>query len=186
MNASLVRWRPHLAVATFGVLALLVVGAMLSWSWQAYRSALAQTGTLEPRYARLAGLVRAEKSLQSALNDARARLGALAISPAVAASKAGADQQQRGRELAEAAGLEVVASQIFPPRMDEGLERIGSSLTLEGTLAQVQAFLFAVGEQSPKMQIAALTLQPNTRRLRRSTAQSVLATVEIIQFRVVE
>jgi len=178
------RYRPHLAVASVALLLLLLCAVCLIWLWQALRAADEGIAAVEPRYARLAGLVRAEKRLQQSLELAGRQLAALAVPKEVDAARAGADLQQKARELAEAAGLQVAASQIFPARMEDELERIWASLTLEGDLAQVQNFLLVLREQRPRMQITTMTIQPDSRRIGRGNGQGVLVTLEISRFRV--
>lgn len=184
MNPAMIRWRAHLALGSMVLVIALIGLSVLAALWRSYADANDALGALEPRYARLAGLARSEERLRATLAEVERRVSVLAIPKEVESLRAGADLQRKARESAESAGLQVAASQIFPARMEDELERIWISLTLKGGLDQVRAFLLALAMQTPRVHVSMLTIQPDNRRLRGRSGQDVQVSLEISQFRV--
>lgn len=184
MNVRLRQWRSRIAVGGTAAVVLAICGIVLSWLWLDYREAAGAMARIEPRYARLRGMVEAEPRMLALQADLEKRIAALAMPANVEASRAGADLQQRVRELSEKSGLGVVASQILPARDEDGVEWVGASLTLEGGVGKIQELLLALRKERPVVLIESLTIQPDSRRISSGEAQALLATLEIGQLRV--
>jgi general secretion pathway protein M len=114
-----------------------------------HRAAASRLAEIEPRYARVAGLLQnserltaADKAVQASLTDF--------LAPAKGdAGQLGNLTLQRVRDAASARGLRVSSSQVAAPREEQGFERIGLSLRVEGDWEQMQALLTELARQRP-------------------------------------
>lgn len=104
---------------------------------------------LEPRYARLLGLLEQRTEISAALaqaKDAQVRY----VYPATQdAAVAGNAAQQRVREILSASGLQISSSQVLPPKAVKGYERIPISVRTEGEWLAVQSALAVFSNQLP-------------------------------------
>lgn len=141
-------------LVVFGGL-LLLYGVELAWRYQWASDRLAE---IEPRYARLAGLVAAEPQLAEQTAAARKALGALAYPPEQTAEKIGADLQQRIRASAEAAGLRVLSTQILPPRRQGEVEFVLLNTSLQGDGDQFRDFLVGLRGVVPAIHIETIVM----------------------------
>ncbi len=160
---NLLRYRPHLVVAASLIAVLAVYGAALSYI--AAKSAWADEvlQTVEPRYARLLGLRVSAESIGQSLARASAILARHTYPASAVADRVGTDLQQRLRNAAEAAGVGVSGSQIVPGKADQDMEDIGVSMTLDADVAQLQAMLERLEDQSPLIYLDSISFQPSGR-----------------------
>ena len=159
MNASSNRQRPE-------VLWLLLAGALLllalGWaSWTVvvkYRQASGLLADIEPRHARLAGMLQNRELLAQADSALQANLAEY-VSPAEEDPGQIANAAlQRVRELASARGLRVTSSQTAAPREDNGFDRIGLSLRVEGDWPELVGLLGELPRQRPAVYAATVQL----------------------------
>ena len=154
-----------LALRRFAIAALVVAVALLpvvggAWyvrnkhAWGQDR--LAQ---IEPRYARLLGL----ESQRSELEAARLRATELRtqyVYPAASdGTQTGNQAQQKVRDLFSSAGLQVITSQVLPPKEEKGFDRIPLVLRAEGEMLGLQSALAVLGAQQPIIVINELDVQ---------------------------
>lgn len=104
---------------------------------------------LDARHARLRGLVAQRAEIAAALQDAQAARTALVHPADTDPVQTGNLVQQRLRELLAQAGLQVRSSQVLAATEDQGLDRIGLSLGLDGDTASLQRALVLLEAQSP-------------------------------------
>lgn len=114
---------------------------------------------IEPRHARLLGL----ESQRVELEDARQRAAELRthyIYPAASdGTQTGNQAQQKVRDLFSSAGLQVITSQVLPPKEEKGFDRIPLVLRAEGELLGLQSALAVLGAQQPVIVINELDVQ---------------------------
>lgn len=146
-------YRPEqlwLALAAAALLALLVLGAL--WVAGVHTRAAARLAEIEPRHARLAGLLQNEERVAQAGQALQANLTQF-LHPADAdAGQIGNSVLQRVRELATRQELRVTSSQATTPAPDRdhpGFERVGLSVRLEGDWARLQGLLAAMPRERP-------------------------------------
>ena len=148
-----------------GIAVLLVVPLLLlgSWIYSKHQWAQEQLGTLEPRYARLAGMQGQTEEIQEALKRIES-IKALHIYPAEQDStQTGNALQQRLRTVLDKAGLSVVSSQVRPTsesgESDQGpYERISVSMTAEGEWSAIQLAIMSLPEVTPTVWLDDLQL----------------------------
>lgn len=143
-----------LLLVVFGLTSLLVIELRARHQWA--DETLEQ---IQPRYARLAGLVESEAQIRSALEGSLQALGAYVYPVETSADRVGTDLQQRARRVAEASGLSVLNSRVLPTRAGDGLEFVALIMTVQGDAAAFRAMLLALPEEQPTIQIEAATLQ---------------------------
>ncbi len=152
----------HRALISVGLTFIIFVGAMAlaaSYAWDRYLAAQAVLEEIEPRYARLLGLQGADAPLKKTVLDAYASLRRWAYPAEQDAGKAGNDVQHRARRAAEAAGMTIVSSQVLPARVENGMEQIPVSLTLEGGLQSLQMTLASLAGDTPALFVDTLSLR---------------------------
>jgi general secretion pathway protein M len=157
---SLRQWSLLGAIALLLIVPLLFLGG---WIYAKHQWAQEQLDTLEPRYARLAGMQGQSEEIQEALKKIEA-VKALHIYPAEQDStQTGNAIQQRLRTVLDKAGLSVVSSQVRPAsesgESDQGpYERISVSMTAEGEWSAIQMAILSLPEVSPTVWLDDLQL----------------------------
>jgi len=142
------RW---LALGALAVLLLALAAAAL-WVAGVHQRAAARLAELEPRHARLAGLLQSGERLTQSQQALQANLAQFVHPPEADAAQLGNTVLQRVRELATTQGLRVTSSQTAAPREDKdqpGFGRIGVSLRVEGDWPQLQSLLRALPAERP-------------------------------------
>lgn len=136
---------------------------------------------IQPRYARLAGLVESEAQIHSALQSTLQSLGAYVYPAQTPVDRVGTDLQQRARRVAEEGGLSVLNSRILPARADNGLEIVALVITVQGDAAQLRAMLVALPDEQPTIQIEGATIQAARGRTQQSslTVQLTLSVIRL-------
>ena len=136
--------------AAGGVLLLCLLWA--SWTVVAkYRQAAAQLAEIAPRHARVAGMLQNKELFAQSQSALQASLAEFVYPAADDASQTGNAALQRVRELASARGLRVTSSQTAAPREDNGFDRIGLSLRVEGDWPDLVALLRELPRQRPAL-----------------------------------
>lgn len=149
---------PLLAGAAL-VLGLLVL-AGIAWVYGKHRWASERLAELEPRYARVLGVVEGEQPLTTAMEQ-QAQVAARFIYPAeLDATQVGNNALQRLHEVLSNAGCQVLSSQVMPARDDvPEFERIPINVRLEADLGALQRGLAQIEAQSPIMITNSVHLQ---------------------------
>lgn len=114
---------------------------------------------LNPRYARLQGLLDRQADVQAMDAKAKEQLLQIAFPATQDLAKTGNDAQQRIRSLFADSRLDVVSIQILPGKIEAGFDRISISMRVEGNLADFQTALGRLAEQSPVILIDSMMLQ---------------------------
>jgi len=115
---------------------------------------------LEPRYARLAGLLERQSDLKALAVQANDQLARLTYPAAQDVTQAGNDAQQRIRSLFTESKLDIISIQVLAsPKEDAKFDRIPINLRVEGDLAGIQNALSSLARQTPMVMVDSLSLQ---------------------------
>lgn len=142
-------------------LALLLVPLALAatYVWNKHQWAQQRLAELEPRHARLQGLL-ARQADYAAANDALQAYLASHVYPAEqTATEAGNDAQQRVRNLFAESGLSVVSLQVQAVKEEGAFDHIPLALRAEGSLSALQDALAKLQVQRPTVLVNSLSLQ---------------------------
>ena len=115
--------------------------------------------TIEPRFARLAGLELDKSELISAVNATKNALARHIYSANRDISQAGNDAQQRARDVFSKAGLEVLSSQVLPAKVSKELDRIPITVRVEGEYLALQTALASLPSLSPTLFVEGFNAQ---------------------------
>lgn len=184
--------RLHRRSAAFVVLTLLIPALLLlrglfglASVGAAYAS---ERSRIEPRLARLQGLLNEQALLARRSEEAERLLRQLAYPADQDVTALAAALQADVRQLMDAAGMEVSNSQVLPARQEDLFERVIVKLTVSGTTEAFSTALAALSAQRPQLLIEELDAFPerNSRRANGSPAQMVKAVVQVIALRQVQ
>ena len=123
-----------------------------------YRQASATIAEIDPRQARMAGMLQNKELFAQSEQALTANLAEFVYPTADDASQTGNAALQRVRELASTRGLRVSSSQTAAPRDEKGFDRIGLSLRIEGDWPALAALLAELARQRPAIYINTLQL----------------------------
>lgn len=145
---------------TLLALILPIAGAGL-YVWDRTQRVNVLLSDIEPRFARLQGLLLREGDLKAATSKADELLSQLTYPAAQDATLAGNDAQQRIRNLFSESKLDVVSIQVIPQAKDEKaqFDRIRINLRVEGDLGAIREALSRLSGQTPKVQIENMSIQ---------------------------
>jgi general secretion pathway protein M len=131
-----------------------------TYLWGTHHEIQKSLTDLEPRYARLLGLVEQQAALKSLGDQASGQLVRLAYPASQDATQTGNDAQQRIRTLFADSRLDIVSIQVLPPpKGDSPFDRIQINLRVEGELVGLQTALSALATQTPRVLVDTVTLQ---------------------------
>ena len=135
-----------------------VLLAVLGWAgWTVvskYQQAATRLAEIEPRHARLAGLLQNKELLAQSQQALGANLTQFVHSAEQDPSQTANTALKRVRELAAARGLRVTSSQAAAPRDEQGFDRIGLNLRVEGDWPELVALLGDLAAQRPAIYTA--------------------------------
>ena len=127
--------------------------------WQKHQWAQAKLAELEPRYSRLLGLEAQSADLSRVLAHADATRVRYVYPATQDATQAGNAAQQRIRDIFSSAGLQVISSQVLPPKAEKGFDRIPLTVRAEGDVLSLQSALSVLSSQAPVIVINELDVQ---------------------------
>lgn len=133
---------------------------------------------VEPRVARMRGLIEKEPELRSSLSGISTVIsdhiyGQDTAGPAVAASL-----QAEARRILDEVGMQVTNSQVLPPRKRSQFDYIAVKVVASGTLEQLNAGLLELATFRPIVFVESVDTFPNRRR-RRDEPESQTLTVSL-------
>jgi general secretion pathway protein M len=115
--------------------------------------------TIEPRFARLAGLALDKGELATALAASKGAVARHIYPASREVSQAGNDAQQRARDVFSRAGLEVLSSQVLPAKASKQFDRIPLPLRVEGEYLVFQTALAAMPSLTPTLFVDGFNVQ---------------------------
>lgn len=137
---------------------------------------------IEPKYARLSGILARGEDIKAAQAGAVEWLAARAYPADADVGEIGTGLQQRVRQLAEAAEVRVAGSQILPVREEAGFAVITVAGTLEGETGALAAFLAALAAEHPPILVEKLAIQaPRARRGEQSADVNAQASMSVLR-----
>ena len=145
MLASRVAWLQGITVL---MLLLPLVGGGL-YVWYKHLQIHAELSDIEPRYARLLGMVEHQGELTATALQAQQQFARLAYPSSQDVTQAGNDAQQRIRTLFADSKLNVISIQVLPSKEQGSFDHIPIELRVEGDLAAMQNALALLANQSP-------------------------------------
>jgi general secretion pathway protein M len=140
---------------------------------------------LQPRIARLRGLIESEQRLESAADTVQGRLQNLVYPASEERTAVSAALQNSVREIMSDAGLSVLNSQVLPVVKEERFERIGIKLTLAGDIAALDTALADVTTYVPLLLVESLEIWPErqSRGREREAGQTLNANLQLLSLR---
>jgi general secretion pathway protein M len=146
-----------------------------------------QIERLDPRIARLRGLVKTEKKLQRAYKKAEAGLEELTYSTGQNSDAVATAMQKNVRAIISAAGLSVANSQVLPVKEAEGFDEIRLKLTIKGDISALDAALMQLTNYRPLLLIESTEIWPDRRARRRNVdvpeQQQLTASLQLLSLR---
>lgn len=135
---------------------LILIGAYLynksQWATQ-------RIDEVEPRHARISGLLANKDNLAQAQAQAADRLAQYLHPLGQDSNHVGNDVQQRIRSILSSAGLTIISTQVLAAKDEKDLERIPLSVRAEGDMMAVQLALAGLDEQKPAILTEGVLLQ---------------------------
>lgn len=140
---------------------------------------------LEPRIARMQGLIDSEESLAASAEKFDGLLRGLVYPSSEELASVSATLQENVRGIATAAGLTVSNSQILRSAQKEGFDQIGLKLTLSGDVAALDAALLEFASYVPLLLVESIEVWPE-RQLRKKgepPRQNITANLRLLSLR---
>lgn len=141
---------------------------------------------LEPRIARLSGLVQSEDALRQSSGRVDSRVLDLVFPATEDRAAIAAALQQDVRAILSDAGLDIKNSQVLPAREVSGLDYLTVKLQVTGDLEALDTALEEFSNYTPLMLVESLAVTPvrQSRRQRKSGyEQLVTATLQLLALR---
>lgn len=145
--------------SSLGILLLLVLYWVLHF-WVLRQGFVEDIATIEPRTARMLGIMQSATQLEEASTAASNSLQELAYAAERDSAATAAAMQQEIRELMTGAGLSISGSQILPARKFEGFDRMQLDITAEGNIEALDAALSGLEALRPLVFVEALKVNP--------------------------
>lgn len=159
MSRSLFNRVVWLQALTLLVLLLPLAGAGL-YVWNRHQHVQQLLADLEPRHARLQGLLQRQADLKALGVQANEQLARQTYPAGQDVTQAGNDAQQRIRNLFTESRLDIISIQVLaPPKEDSKFDRIPITLRVEGDLAGIQNALLKLSSQTPTVLVDSLSVQ---------------------------
>ncbi|MDR2153683.1 MAG: type II secretion system protein M [Burkholderiaceae bacterium] len=146
-------WLLASALALLGVLAWLAFTVL-----SMHRGASARLADIEPRHARIAGLLQSNDRLAKSAQTLKADLSQYIYPADGDPGQIGNQALQKVRDIAAAREMRITSSQVAAAREEHGFERIGLTLRVEGEWPQLQSLLGELARQRPAIYINAVQI----------------------------
>ena len=140
---------------------------------------------LEPRIARLAGLVESEDALRQSALRVDSRVLDLVFPASEERAAQAARLQQDLRRIFTEAGLEIKNSQVLPDKEVLGLDHVTVKTQVSGDLEALDAALEDISNYSPLILVESLAITPvrRSRRQRAAGLQELTANIQLLALR---
>ena len=141
------------------LLVLIPLLLLAGFVWQKHDWATNRLAELEPRHARLQGLLAAQAELDAAVRNSQAIGLKYAYAANLDASQAGNDAQQRIRSAFVDSRNSVESIQVLGSKDTDGFQRIGVVVQVDGTLPDILEALLKLRAQTPMVLVDSVSLQ---------------------------
>lgn len=164
--------RPTIVVGcTLGLVVLLVLYWILQF-WFLRSGFVAEIESIQPRTARLLGIVESFEQLERASTGVNDVLQSLTYPADRGSAATSAAMQQEIRDLMVNAGLSVSGSQILPVRKINDFDHLGLDITAEGNIDDLDVAFAGLDQLQPLVFIESVSVKPiRERRSRRREAE---------------
>ena len=153
MSANRPALRPEQVWLLLAALVLIaLVASVVTFTLRAHARAAQTLTEIEPRYARISGLLQKQEQIEQASQALTASMARYVYPPEGDSSQIGNQALQKVRDLASARNLRVTSSQSQPAKEDNdhpGLNRIAINLRIEGDWSGLQELLADLTRQTP-------------------------------------
>ncbi len=171
---------------TLAVPLVLYLNALLGL-WGAHQSAQADIDRIEPRIARLQGLIDNEDQLREASAVVDSQVLTLVYPASEDQATVAANLQTKVRDIFSTAGLSVTNSQVLAAREQGNFDYIGVKLTVKGSLPALDEALAGIGSYLPLVLVESLDIYParaaRGKRESGSAEQVVTANLQLLSLR---
>lgn len=154
-TSSRVRWFQFLII--FAALMPLIGGSV--YAYAVHQRAQIRLNEVEPRFARLTGLIQRQAEMKMLAQQASLQLSRQTYPATQDVTKAGNDAQQRIKTLFSESKLDIVSIQVLPPKEEGKFDRISIALRVEGDLTGIQNALSLLSAQTPTVLMDSMALQ---------------------------
>ena len=167
------------------LLPLLVYLNALVGFWGMYRDARSGIERLEPRVARLQGLIDYEDQLRAASAAVDSKVLELVYPATDDQATVAAALQTNVRDIFGEAGLSVSNSQVLPARAQGNFDYVGVKLTVTGDLPALDEALAGIAAYLPLVLVESLEVYPAraARGQGESEQQLLTATIQVLSLR---
>ena len=173
--------RARMSVFLVLITVILVAGVMAFELHRRYIWASETLERIEPRHARLAGMLRVQNELSEALHSSQVRLAEFVHPATEPVEKIGNELQQRVRTLASEYGLSVQNSGVLPLTSGDALDVVAVIMTVQGNAVQLRDLLLAMQRERPVLQLDSVQISMARGRMAAGafTAQMTVSTMRI-------
>lgn len=171
---------------TLAIPLLLLLYALLTL-WGQRADFQGEIRRLEPRIARLSGLIESEEALRQSAGRVDSRVLDLVFPATEDRAAIAVALQQDVRRILTEAGLDIRNSQVMPTRELDGLDYLTVKLQVTGDLEALDSALEEFANYLPLMLVESLAITPvrESRRRRDSARQQLVsATMQLLALRV--
>ncbi|MBE9538072.1 MAG: hypothetical protein IMF06_03265 [Proteobacteria bacterium] len=168
-----------LIVGLSSLLPLLLMLYFLADFWVMRQGYQGEIERLQPRIARMQGLMESEEQLKASAGRLGSQVVNLVYPPTEDPAAVSAALQKDIREIMTNAGLTVTNSRILPLVQAENFDRIGLSLAVSGGLDALDAALLEVAAYTPLLLVESIDIKPRARSRSRNSTSEQLVTVSI-------
>ena len=168
---------------------LLLYFYLFSAIWGQRAEYQSQIDRLQPRVARLRGLLDYEQQLLQSSGMVDAQIGELVYSAADDAATISTTLQKDIRKILVDAGLSVTNSQVLPVSSnEEGFDYVRLRVTVSGAVSGLDAALRKIAAYTPLLLVESMDVSPTrqARRNKKEQSQVLRATLQILSLRAVE
>lgn len=160
-----------------------LVAHLLAVLWQAHSEYQSEIDYLEPRIARLEGLLAQGDLVRAAHARATSEVGDLVYPVSEDRASASANLQSVVRQIFSGAGMSVSNSQVLPPRQQGAFDHLGLKLSVSGGLEALDASLQALADHEPLLLVTSIDIQPGRPSRATPDEQTVSASVQVLSLR---
>ena len=161
------------------LLPLLVYLKLLVAAWGLRAQAAEGIDNLEPRMARVQGVLEVQDELGGLAHRAEQARSRLVYPASADRAAAAASLQTDLRQLMREAGLSISDSQVLPARTEDNFDYIAIRLTVSGDMASLDEALTRLAEFKPLVMVEAMDAWPERQRRKRGEPEDQVVTASL-------
>lgn len=161
------------------LLPVLLYLKLLLGVWDLRQETQAEIERIEPRIARLQGLIAFEEPLREAAQAVDSQVANLVFPDSTEQAAVAAELQSKVRDVLGEAGLSVTNSQVLPVREQGDFDYIGVKLTASGELPALDAALAELAAYRPLVLVERLDVYPARARRGKDEPEQQLVTTSL-------